>query len=192
MRPEPNWAGLIQAGAPDAEAVEAHLLQHASGLRVLASPFFPVVEPQGLSRAMIQTTLSVLQQRFAVIIVDAPPVLDEVTMVALEAATVIGLVITAEAPSIQTSVGTLRALKQWSSKLQIILNQVAPGPQLPAGAIERTLKRPLAGTIPFDPNQAQALARGAPLALHNPTAPLAQAVQELARGLDQQLLAVSR
>ena len=178
LRPEPNWSGLIQTGVPDEDAIEAHLLQHTSGLGVLASPIFPVIG-QGLPRTVLETTLGILRQRFDVTVVDASPVLDEVTMSALEAATVVGLVITAEAPSIQTAVGTLRALGPRSDRFQIILNQLTPGAKLPTGAIERTLKRPLMGVIPFDPAQAQALAQGVPLALHDPTAPLAQAVRGL-------------
>jgi pilus assembly protein CpaE len=178
LRPEPNWSDLVKIGVPDAEFVEALLLQHASGLRVLASPMFPVVG-QGLSRAVVETTLRVLRQQFAAIVVDAPPVLDEAAMAVLDAATVVGLVVTPEAPSIQTAVGTMRALGQWSDKFQVILNQITPGANLPTEAIERALKRSLLSTIPFDPAQAQALGHGAPLALHSPASPLAEAVRRL-------------
>ena len=187
LRPEPNWSDLIRAGVPDVDAVEAHLLQHASGVWVLASPIFPVIG-QGLPRTVVQAMLSILQQRFAVTVVDAPSVLSDVMMEALEVATVVGLVVTAEAPSIQTAVGTLRTLRQWSSKFRIILNQTTPGSQLSTGAIERTLRHPLVGTIPFDPAQAQALAHGAPLVLNSPDSPLAQAV----RGLAQELARITR
>lgn len=182
LRPEPNWSGLVQAGALDADVIEAHLLQHASGLRVLASPVFPVIE-HGLSQAITRTTLSILQERHTVTIVDAPPVLDEAMIAALEAATVVGLVITAERSSIQTAVGTLRVLKQWSAKFQIILNQTTPEPQLSSGAIERALRCSPAWTIPFDPAQVEASVQGTPLALHAPSSPLAQAVQGLVQRL---------
>ncbi|HEY73813.1 MAG TPA: response regulator [Thermoflexia bacterium] len=185
LRPEPNWSGLAQADIPTVDAIEAHLLQHKSSLRVLASPVFPAVG-LGLSKRATLTTMRVLKQQFTTIIVDAPAVLNEAAMAVLETATVVGLVVTAEPPSIQTAVGTLRALKQWSEKFQVILNQVAPGPQLPQGALERALKRPLVGTIPFDPAQARALAQGAPLAISNPGSPLAQA----ARTIGSQLLAL--
>ncbi|RLC63895.1 MAG: hypothetical protein DRI80_02765 [Chloroflexota bacterium] len=184
LRPDPNWSGLIGTNVPDAEVVAAHLLQHASGLRVLASPVFPLVGP-GLSRTAVQTILKILQQRFVATIVDAPSVLNEMTMAALEVASVVGLVVTAEAPSVQTTIGTLRVLRRWSAKLQIILNQCTPGAQLPTGTIERALGRPLMWTIPFDPAQARALAQGAPLALHNPSSPLAQAVRGLAQALNR-------
>jgi MinD-like ATPase involved in chromosome partitioning or flagellar assembly len=37
--------------------------------------------------------------------------------------------------------------------------------------------------VPFDPDQAKALAQGKPLALHRPDAPLAKAVEELTNEL---------
>jgi pilus assembly protein CpaE len=184
LRPQPNWSGLIQAGDLDIESVEAHLLQHGSGLRVLASPVFPVVG-QGMPPTRVKALFSVLQQRFPVVVVDTPPVLDEMMMAALESALVLGLVVTAEAPSIQTTVGTLRVIGQRLApsvpKIQLILNQTTPGDPPPSSMIERTIKRSLAATIPFDPSQARALAQGAPLALRGSTAiaapaPLAQAV----------------
>ena len=187
LRPEPNWSDLTRTSALDAEVIEGNLIQHTSGLRILASPVFPIAG-QGLPRTVVQTMLATLQQQFATTVVDTPSALNEGTMAALEATPVVGLVITAESPSIQTAIGTLRALKQLSAKFQIILNQNTPGSQLSAGAIEQALKRPLMWTIPFDPAQAQALARGTPLVLHSPNSPLAQAM----RGLAQELARVAR
>lgn len=189
LRPDPNWSGLIGASGFDVTAIDAHLLRHGSGLQLLASPVFPIVGQQGMSRPMAQMMLDILQQEFSVVVVDAPSVLDEATMAAVEMAAAVGLVVTAESPSIQTAVGTLRALKRWLPKFHIILNQVSPGSQLPAKAIEQALKRPVAGVIPFDPAQAQALAQGAPLALNDPNSMVAQAVRELAGKLAQSVAA---
>jgi pilus assembly protein CpaE len=182
LRPEPNWSDFVRAGIPDAAAIEARLLRHDSGLHVLASPLFPVVGP-GLSRAVVQTVLRTLEQRFATTVVDAPPVLSEGAMTALEAATAVGLVVTAEAPSIQAAVGTLRALRGWSDRTWIILNQVSPGTHLSTEAVERTLRRPLLGSVPFDADQARGLAQGQPAVLHRPTSPLAQAIEKLTQSL---------
>lgn len=183
LRPEPNWLGLVKADNLNVETVTAHLLQHGCGLWVLASPVLPVVGP-GLSRATTQTMLKSLQQRFPIVIVDMPSILDDAAIATLEAATLALFVITAEAPSIQTAVGTLRALQR-AATFQILLNQVVPGERPPAAAVERVLKRPVWATIPFDPAQAQALARGTPLVLQSPASPLAQAVQELTKRLGE-------
>ena len=183
LRPEPNWSAIIEAadaGDIDAEGIEPYLLSHNSGLRVLASPFVPVVE-RGISQKAAHVLLGALQQQFPVLVVDVPSTLDEATMAVMQVASALGMVLTAEPPSLQTSIGTLRSLSQWSSKLYAIMNQVAPGPQLPADAIARALKHPVAATIAFDPSQARALAQGTPLALSSPDSPFAQAI----RGLGQ-------
>jgi pilus assembly protein CpaE len=185
LRPEPNWSGLVGVGGIDAAAVGAHLLQHDSGLRLLASPVFPVVGQQGISRPMAQAILGALQREFSIVVVDAPSVLNEATVAAVEMAAAVSLVVTAEPPSIQAAMGTLRALTRWLAKFHVILNQVSPGAQPPAEAIERTLKRQVIGVVPFDPAQAQALVKGAPQAIHDPNSPLAQAVRKLAGKLSQ-------
>ena len=185
LRPEPNWSDFVGVGGIDVGAVDAHLLQHSSGLQVLASPVFPVVGQQGVSRSIAQAMLSALQQELSIVVVDAPSVLDEAAMVAVEMALAVALVVTVESPSIQTALGTLRALNRWLPKCYIVINQVSPGSQLPVEAIERTLKRPVIGMIPFDPAQAQALAQGAPQVIRDPASPLAQGVQQLAQNLVQ-------
>ena len=89
LRPDPNWSDLFQASDVEGvEIIESHLLQHGSGLRVLASPFLPVVG-QGAKQKAMRTTLGILQQQFAYIVVDAPSVLDETTMSALEVASAV-------------------------------------------------------------------------------------------------------
>jgi pilus assembly protein CpaE len=185
LRPEPNWSGIIGAGGVDAGVVDAHLLQHDSGLHVMASPVFPGVGQPGIPRPVAQAMLGTLQQEFSIVVVDAPSVLDEAAMVAVEMALTVALVVTVESPSIQTALGTLGALKRWLPKFYIVINQVCPGAQPPVEAIERTLKRPIIGVIPFDPAQAQALAQGTPQVIHDPASPLAQGVQKLAQNLVQ-------
>jgi CheY-like chemotaxis protein len=182
LRPEPNWSGLLQAGESGLE-VGKYLLQHNSGLHVLASSIFPTMPGQGLSQTAAQMMLSALRRRFGVVVIDAPSLLDEATLTMLEAATAVGLVVAADPASVQTAVGTLRALQQWLDKFYIVLNQVVPGPQASVEAITRTLKRPVIGSVPFDPSQAQALAQRVPLALQTPDSPLVDAIKGMAAKL---------
>ncbi len=182
LRPDPDWSSIAKAGDLTPAAIETHLLQHDCGLHVLASPIFPVVG-QGLSRTVSEMILDALQQRFSIVVVDMPSTLNEAALAALEVATTVGLVVTAEAPSIQSTVGTLHVLNRWATKFHVIINQVTPGQQPPLAALERALKRPALTSIPFDPAQAQALARGIPLVLQRPPSSLAQAVRGLAQAL---------
>jgi len=179
LRPDPNWSALALLGTPPGSAtIGTYLLNHSSGLRLLAAPFVPIVG-DGLPRETVLAAISALQQNFAALVIDLPSALNDVTMAVLDQADIIGLVLTADPPAIQATVGTLQALKPFASKVRIILNQVVPGPSSSAQALQRVLRQPVNGVVPFDPAQAQALARGQPLALFSPTSPLAQAVAGL-------------
>ncbi len=183
LRPEPNWASLGQSGAAGETAVRGALLTHATQLRLLAAPFVPVVGG-GLSRQATQTILSVLWQDFDLVVVDLPSVLTDGAMAVLEAADAIGVVVVGDQPGIQTTLGTLQALKPLAAKVRLILNQPLPGATVPIDALQRVLKYPFVGLIPFDSLQAQALGRGQPLALVAANAPLVQGVAQLATKLE--------
>jgi pilus assembly protein CpaE len=185
LRPEPSWLDIARAAESrpvNADLVAAHLLTHSSGLQVVAAPFLPLVETE-LTQSVLEALLTTLQRQFAVVVVDAPPVLNETAMTVLEMSAVVGLVVTPEPAAIQTTIGTLRALLQWTDKYRVILNQVTPGPLPPTEAIERALKRPVVAVVPFDTDQARAVAQRTPLAIGKPQTPLAQAISGIAQAL---------
>lgn len=176
LRPDPNWSALAMMGnQPDVSTVGAYLLEHASGLHILASPFVPVVG-DGLPQETVQSMMNALRERFSNLVIDLPSILNEVTMTSLEAVDTITLVLASDPPAIQATLGTLQALRTYTDKIRLVLNQATSGQQLPKEALERVLRRPLNGMIPFDPAQAQALSQGQPLTLSAPESPFAQAV----------------
>lgn len=183
LRPDPNWAALaLLTGGLGSATVRNYLLSHSSGLHLLASPFVPIIG-EGLRREMVQAVLAALQGNFSYVVVDLPSVLTEGTMAVLGSATMILLVTTSDPPALQTTVGTLQALKSFAPKMQLILNQPGPGPLPAVDPLQRVLKHPIAGIIPFDPGQARALAQGKPLALTAPESSLARAIAQLAARL---------
>jgi MinD-like ATPase involved in chromosome partitioning or flagellar assembly/ActR/RegA family two-component response regulator len=182
LRPESDWTPLIQEDVIEAEAVAPLLLQPTAGLYLLASPVVPLVERE-LSRPTVEALLETLQERFDVVIVDAPAALNEATMAALDASTDAWLVVAADPASIQTAFGTVRALGERSNRFMVVLNQATPTRLAAAEAIERVLRRPVSSVVPFDPDQAKALAQGRPLALSRPDSRLARAIEQLAQDL---------
>lgn len=179
LRPDPNWSALALLGAPPTPAtIGTYLLNHPSGLRLLAAPFVPIVG-DGLPKETVLAAVSALRQNFVTLVIDLPSTLSHVAMALLEQAEAIGLVLTADPPAIQATVGTLQVLRPFASKVRIILNHVVPMASSSAQALERVLRQPVNGVIPFDPAQAQALAHGQPLTLVAPASPLAQAVAGL-------------
>ncbi len=181
-RPRPDWSSLMEEDAIDARAVDALLLQISSELHLLASPMIPLVE-RALGRSTMKALLEILEERFDLLIVDTPSTLNEATATVLDASSDTWLIVTPDPAAIQTTFGTFRALGERSKTFPVILNQVSPTQRTSPDAIERVLKRPLAGNVPFDPDQAKALAQGKPLARHKPDAPLAKAVEQLTNDL---------
>ncbi|MGD1992667.1 MAG: response regulator [Anaerolineae bacterium] len=176
LRPDPNWSALAtMSGQPGASTIDGYLLKHASGLRILASPFVPVVG-NGLPKETVLATLSALGESHSLTIIDLPSILNHITMATLEVVDTIALVLAADPPSIQATLGTLQALKAFDDKIRLVLNQIVPGQQLPREALERVLRRPLDGIVPFDPTQAETLSQGQPLALSSPDSALPQAI----------------
>lgn len=184
LRPEPNWSALaLLSVGPGSATIRNYLLNHPAGLYLLAAPFVPIVG-EGLRREMVTAVLTALRENFPNVVVDLPTFLSEGAMAVLENADSILLVTTADPSALQTTVGTLQVLRPLAPKVRVILNQTGPDPLPPAEALQRVLKHPVAGTIPFDPSQARALTQGKPLALSDPNGPLAKAVARLAAELE--------
>jgi CheY-like chemotaxis protein len=171
LRPPSTWADLPLT--PNSTTVGQALVRHDSGLAVLAAPAEPV--RQSLPGETFQAVLDVLRVGFTEIVIDAAPILDSSTAVALSAAAYIFLVLTPEVGAVQTAIGTLRSLANLpvpENRIRIVLNQVSPEPGLPPAAVEKALGRPPDWVMPYDRAQAAALAQGTPLVFAQPAAPL--------------------
>lgn len=185
LRPDPNWSALaLLTSRPGSATIRNYLLTHPSGVHLLASPFVPVVGG-GLSPEMVLAVLAALRENFLYVVADLPAILTEGVMAVLGDADTILLVTAADPSALQTTVGTLQVLKPHASKVRLILNQRGPEPVPSVEALQRVLKHPVSGVIPFDPSQARALAQGKPLALSAPDSPLARAVAHLATELEK-------
>jgi MinD-like ATPase involved in chromosome partitioning or flagellar assembly len=123
--------------------------------------------------------LAGLGQLFDLIVIDAPPLIDEVAAVALDSSDRIVLVLTPEVGAIQATVAMLQVMSDMDQKVSVVLNQVSTHSGVPEAAIERALQRTVALKIPYDPAQAAALPQGKPLAWAQPSAPLAAATKQL-------------
>ena len=185
LRPDPNWSALaLLTSGPGSATIRNYLLTHPSGVHLLASPFVPVVGG-GLPPEMVLAVLASLRENFLYVVADLPAVLTEGVMAVLGNADAILLLTAADPSALQTTVGTLQVLKPYASKIRLILNQTGPEPVPPVEALQRVLKYPISGVIPFDPSQVRALAQGKPLALSAPDSPLARAVAHLAAELEK-------
>lgn len=182
LRPRPNWADLPPA--LDTESLAPFLLRHESGLRLLAAPSQPA--RHSLSGPSFETVLAALGASFDDVVIDAAPLLDEPTQVALLTARPVVVVLTPEVASVQTTTGTLRALPGMmvaDEHIRVVLNQVTAESGLPRAAVEKALNRKMDAIFPYDRAQPAALMRGLPLSLSQPTSPLVNAIGPFAAQL---------
>lgn len=181
-RPRRDWSSLMGQDVIDARTVNPLLLQPTDGLHLLASPVVPLVG-RVLTGSTVRALLEVLRAQFDLVIVDTPSVLNEATTAAIDVSSNTWLILAADPASIQTTFGTVQALGERSRRFPVILNQASPARRASPEAIGRVLSRSLSAIIPFDQDQAQALAQGKPLALDQPGSPLARAVEQLTSDL---------
>ena len=177
-----NWRNM--PAAPDTTAVAQTLVRHDSGLVVLAAPVQPT--RQGLSADAFRATLEALQIFFTQVVIDAAPLLDGATEVALAAADQIVVVCTPEVGAVHTTIGTLQALgaiRRPESRVMVLLNQVTPEASLAASTIEKALGGPPDLVVPYDRQQALALAHGTPLIFSQPGALLPATVSNYVAAL---------
>jgi pilus assembly protein CpaE len=174
-----TWAALPGLGTnPSPDDLAALLTTHPAGIQLLAAPFEPTFA-NTLSAPLVDGALAALRNRFDLIVVDLPPLLDVVAAATLDVSDHIILVLTPEVGAVQATVAMLQVMDEVQEKVAVVLNHLSPQPGLPEATVEKALRRPLALTVPYDPSQATALPAGKPLSWTQPASLLAVAVRQL-------------
>ncbi len=168
LRVQQHWGNLL--AAPDTP-LDSLLLQHASGLQVLAAPPAPL--PQAFfSEAEIAGLLKQLEQFARICVVDMPPVLNPTARAVLAQAATIILVTGDDPPAIQTTLATVQALQEYKDRIVLVRNTLDSALHPPPDAVQRALRCPLAVDVPYDATQGAALRKGLPLAAVQPKSPM--------------------
>jgi CheY-like chemotaxis protein len=172
LKPKATWANLPVV--PEPNMIRQVFVRHDSGLFVLAAPPAPV--RHGLPGETFKAILKVLDGVFADIVIDAVPILDDSTTLALKAGRHVLAILRPEVGAVQSAISTLRALTDLpvaDSHLRLALNQVSPDPGVPQASVEKALGRAVDLVVPYDRAQAAALMQGTPLVFMQPGTPLA-------------------
>jgi pilus assembly protein CpaE len=181
---EPKFSildALESAHRLDYDFLSALLVEHSSGLSVLAGPdsFDPTRATGGES---LTTLLDLLGQTFAYTVLDAG-VGGEFTSAAVQRADLVYVVVQADVPTLrnaqrliahfQDSVGS-------APRMELVLNRVGAKDQLSESQVEQTLGAKVKWSIPNDFRRLQdALNRGVPLAEND--SPVSTALTTMAR-----------
>ncbi|MBN1875370.1 MAG: response regulator [Anaerolineae bacterium] len=174
LKAQSHWGHYLQDRT---QPLESHLLRHASGLHVLAAPPIPL-EYGWFAEEDIISLLESIQSLARFIVIDMPPVLNQVAEVILNATHQVLLITGDDPPSVQTTLTTIKAMETWYDHILLIRNMNVPSGHPPLEALQRALNVPLVADIPFDPTQSTALRKGVPLIAAQPKGDFATALKQ--------------
>jgi len=158
--------------------------ESAPDLQVLACPSDPHdaerVTPEDLSRIIIE-----LRRRCSVVVVDTAPVLDQLTLAALDLAETIVVVTEGTAPTVAGTVRLLQMLEEigfGEERVRVVLSRFRSAQDILAqSVVSGQLGRPVDHLVPFLFPVSLAAHRGVPAFHEKQTKPFVDAVKGIAR-----------
>lgn len=136
----------------DPEYLQSLLVQHASGVHILADP--PRIEDaEQISADQVKDMLATLRATFDVVIVDTPHQFDEKTLTALEMSDTVLLVTLLNLPSLkntQRSIELFARLGFLDERVKLVLSRYLPNEEISRESIEGIMNLPIFHTVPND------------------------------------------
>lgn len=166
----------------DGPALESLLIDHPSGLRVLAAPTRPG-DAENISAASMIKILGLLREAGACVVVDTSAHFDDVILSILDDSDDIVLVAGMDVPSVKNvriALETLRLLGTPMGKARLVLNRVSDRIGLDVAEVEHMLGLAAACRIPFDLAVARSVNVGMPIVLEAPRSVAAKSIDDLA------------
>lgn len=136
----------------DGELIEDYLIEHASGIKILAAPLSPEYA-EYITPSNIEKILNVLKEKYKYIIIDMPPTFHETNLIPLDAATRVLFVTTHDLHAIKNAkVGfqILKNLKYDEDKVDLILNRFRSRFGVNCTEIAKVIGKNILYTIPED------------------------------------------
>lgn len=148
-----SWADLanVPANEIDNEVLDGVLMQHESGVSVLAAPGKPS-EAETITSDNVEAVINILKEKFSYIIFDLPHNFNETTLDGLDNSDEIVLVLTPELASVKATVSALDVFDELGysrDKVKLLINWTFARRGLARKDIEHVLKHPIDYIIPF-------------------------------------------
>jgi pilus assembly protein CpaE len=177
----------------DPEIVESVMIRHgASGMHVLASPTRPE-QAEGVSGDQFAKLLDYLRQLYAYVVVDAPSLLTDVNLAAIDSSDIIVLIATQEIPSIKNArlfldlSVTLGINRQ---RIVFVMNRYDKRIAITPERVGENLRQAVDAVIPLDERIViPSVNRGVPFVLDNKNQPAARGIFSLAESIRNRISA---
>ena len=185
-------ADLIIEGVPDLDSLEATLITHSSGVRVLLAPPSPETA-ELVTAAAFRQILDSLRLHHDLVIVDTWPWFHETTLSLLDQADEIVAVMTLEITNIKDIRIFLEIADQLGypkEKVRLVLNRADAAIGIRVSDVEASIGHKIDETIVSDGRTVvHALNRGVPFMTSQPQTQVGQDILRLARSLSGEALA---
>ncbi len=158
---------LVQEEEINAEFLDAHLVQHTSGVTILAAPHHPQ-DAEFVQAADVQSILDILKASFDCVIIDTPASFDEISLLVLEQSDITLVPVRRDVASIKNVKSGLDILESLELQGQtwFILNQANLHTGIELDDLERALGCRIAHAISSDEkNVINSVNQGVPLVL---------------------------
>jgi pilus assembly protein CpaE len=167
----------------DDDLLGATLAQHSSGVSVLAAPA-EFERAESIRSDEYQRVLEALRARYAYVVVDCSPFLDQNSITALDMADTVLLVTTPELAALKNAARLIQLgarLGYSEQKMRLLVNRFNVSGALARSDFEHHLEYRTSFRIPNDDAVARALTRGEPLVTFQASCSAARALDRLAR-----------
>jgi pilus assembly protein CpaE len=171
----------------DRALLDSTLLQHASGVHVLAQTH-QLEESGRVEPAMLGGVIDFLRQHYRAVVLDGLRGFDEVSLAAVDSSDEILLVVAQEVPAVRDArrcVDVLRRLGA-AEKLKLVVNRFQKEAEITSQVVAETVGVPVAATIANDyPAVIRAVNRGLMLSEAAPRSQVTRGIAQLVESLRQ-------
>lgn len=183
--PKRNIADLTQTGNLQFNEIQPFLLTHSSGIQVLAAPTRPEYA-ELVTVEHIEQILKEVKPHFDFILIDNVSRFEDISMLSLDLAEIIYLVVTMEVPALKNTKLSLETMSDlhYLDKVQVILNRSSRDMGLDLSDIEKSLNFKVRHEIPSDGKTlVNAVNKGIAFVEHNPQSKAAEGIRRVAEAL---------
>jgi pilus assembly protein CpaE len=130
--------------------LDGSLVKHASGIRILAEPFY-AEDARRITPADIDEILDVLAQSFDFVVVDTPKEFDDMLALVLDKANLILFITEMDVPSLKSAHRALELFERmgiYDKKIRLILNRYVKSKLMTLESVEKALGVKVFWTLP--------------------------------------------
>jgi pilus assembly protein CpaE len=182
----------MQLDEVDRDFFDDVLIEHESGLHVLAAPPRPEMADE-VQAGHVRSILQYLLKHFAYVVVDTSSTMDDITLAVLDLAEIMVTVATPEIPSIKNArllFDLLDVLEFDKDRIFFVLNKMERKSGITVTAVEENLNCTVNGVIPLDVQTVStSVNRGTPVILSERGSIAAKSIFELLGAVKSQLVA---